>query len=234
MPPGIELSPYYGMQFSPDGKRVMLKARDMRGRWGIYSVDLATGEAELLMRQPQDSQLNSRGWGKDGKTWFYVLRYGEGGVLYRMDPGATEGREIYSFSDRGHGGNPTLSPQRDHLAFRVRGKQEIWVLPIEGQEARKLFEAPEGAWANSITWAPEGDALVVVVGSRKSPQDQGVYRIPIDGGPVSKIELLGDRMSSLSIHPNGRTVVYDDGRPEVRIWKMENYWSPEPEAGATE
>ena len=237
MPPGIELSPYYGMQFSPDGKRVMLKARDMRGRWGIYSVDLTTGKAELLMRQPQDLQLNSRGWGKDGKTWFYVLRDREGGTLYRMDPGATEGREIYSSSDRSHGGKIVsliLSPQRDHLAFRVLGKEEIWVLPVEGEEARKLYEAPEGAWPNSIVWVPEGDALVAVIGSRKSPQDQGVYRIPIDGSPAVKIELLGDRMSSPSIHPNGRTVIYDDGRPEVRIWKMENYWSPEPDAGATE
>ncbi len=235
IPSGIRLSPFYAMQFSPDGKRVMLRARDMRGRWGIYSVVLSTGEAELLMREPQGKELRSKGWGKDGKTWFYEYR-GEG-VLYGMDPGATEGREIYSVSEFRQGGQimyPRLSPQQDHVVFSRPGGQQIWVRPIEGDEPRKLYQAPEGAWAHSIVWAPEGDALVVVVGSRKSPQDGGVFRMPIDGSPAVKIELLGDRMSRPSIHPNGRTVIYDDGRPETRIWKMENYWLPEPESGATE
>ena len=239
MPPGIEISSYYAMHFSPDGKRLMLSARDMRDRWGIYSVDLASGAAELLMRQPQDLQLRSGGWGEDGSTWFYVLQYREGGVhsIYRMDPGATEGREIYSISDRGQGGKimrPILSPQRDRLAFRVLGKQQIWVMPVEGGEARKVYESPAGGHPASIAWAPEGDALVAVVASPQSPEHQGVQRIPLNGGPAVKIELLGERMQNLSLHSDGRTVVFDDGSPEVRIWKMENYWSPDPEAGATE
>ena len=232
LPPSLEINAFFRMRYSPDGRRIMLWARDMQDRYGIYEVDLETGEAELLRSKPPNIGLRAAGWGADGKTWYYVAN-DSGREVYsimRMDPGSEDGVEIYSISDRGREGSiwfPIISPRGDRMAFRVLGGQQIWVLPLDGGEPTKVFESPDGGWPESLAWAPEGDALVVVVASPKLREHQGLYRIPIDGGPRTKLDLLGDRMSRISIHPGGKTIVYQDGNPETRIWKMENYWSPE-------
>jgi Tol biopolymer transport system component len=233
VPEGIEISPYYQMYFSPGGDRLMVSARDTRGRWGIYAVDLETASAELLMQQPPHRQLRSCGWGADGKSWFYVLQSEDGGgahSIHRMDPAAGKGVRIYSIADRGYFGKimkPTLSPRRDLIAFRVLGGQEIWVLHIESGEAVKVYESRGGGSPVNPAWTPEGDALLAIVhGSPRSRgEHQRILRIPIDGSPVSEIQPLGDRISDLSVHPDGKTLVYHRYLTDVGIWKMEGYWT---------
>ena len=219
VPSGIELETYYRMALGPDGKRVMARAMDNRARWGLYTIDLETSDTELLERS------SGLGWDREGESWFYVQKR----EIHRVDPGADVGKRIYSFPSRFDGLTVrliSLSPQRSHVAFAViaEDQKQIWVEPLEGGEERMLFDASEDGWVPSLEWTPDGEALLAVITAPEAAK--GIYRFPIDGSPAVKTELLGDRVANAVLHPDGRTVAYQDGSPSSRTWKMENFWKP--------
>lgn len=66
---------------------------------------------------------------------------------------------------------PRWSPEGDRLAFLAAGddqKPQIFVLRLQGGEALRLTEAPEGV--SSFAWRPDGEALAYVA---TDPKDDG-------------------------------------------------------------
>ena len=77
--------------------------------------------------------------------------------------------------------SPSFSPDGRHLAF-VRpdsaGKSQIWVMPTDGGEARKLTDVAGGI--TDIAWSPDSDALAFVsdVDPDRAPDDHDPKKDP--------------------------------------------------------
>ena len=77
--------------------------------------------------------------------------------------------------------SPSFSPDGRHLAF-VRpddaGKSQIWTIPIDGGEARKLTNVDEGI--TDIAWSPDSSALAFVsdVDPDRAPDDHDPKKDP--------------------------------------------------------
>ena len=65
---------------------------------------------------------------------------------------------------------PAWSPSGSSLAFtsRVEGEYQIFVLPIDGGEARQITDSPTGV--NSYAWRPDGGAFVFL--SKEAPEER--------------------------------------------------------------
>lgn len=66
--------------------------------------------------------------------------------------------------------NPAFSPDGDWLAFTTArsGKNQVWVISLQGGEARQLTDAKAGVGA--YRWAPDGSAVAFVM--RDPPTDE--------------------------------------------------------------
>ena len=239
----IWVNPWRMMSWSPDGERLMLASMSARGeRNGIYALDVESGETALLVREPTDQRVGLRtvGWGADGQTVLYRMVYelaDDGETehsFYRMDPGASEGKRIH-VSKRDKIVLSVLSPDRDEIAYRVLGpNRRVEIVSVEGGPPRTVWKPDGESVDRGFSWTPDGKALLLLRHVGWGKEDSGkddsyveLWVVPTDGGARRKTELKSEGFYALSVHPDGKTVVYTEGSADFRIWKMQNYIAAE-------
>lgn len=241
--PDIWVNPWRMISWSPDGERLMIASMSARGaRNGIYALDVESGETALLVREPTDQRVGLRtvGWGADGQTFLYRMVYelAEDGetehAFYRVDPGASEGKRIH-VSKRDKIVLSVLSPDRDEIAYRVLGpNRRVEIISVEGGTPRTVWKPDGKSVDRGFSWTPDGKALLLLrhVGWGQEDSKDNAYVelwvVPTDGSAPRKTELTSKGFYALSVHPDEKTVVYTEGSPDFRIWKMQNYIAAEP------
>jgi len=213
---------------SPDGK--YLAYSDTQGL-RLKLID--TGETRTVPRPEEFKDQNVKG---EVTAWFPdSTRF-----MVNIHPSTEEWNDwssatssIWAFSVIG--GAPTklrdhalgcaVSPDGFAISFattkRKLGEGEIWLMGPSGAQARKIYEAKEGAATDCWGWSPDGKHYLYV--SRDESGRSGWSR-PVEGGPP--ISLLGDaelsKMNDFVWLHDGR-VVYD--LPEPTNPRTCNYWT---------
>ena len=236
LPQGVMLETYRPAPFSPEGRRILARALDENGRWGLYSVDVESGRAELVLRDGDTDEgfLVPVGWSPDGASVYYRnrnLRLPDGSIghgIFHLDLESREARPLYISRQPDKLLRAALSPAGDRIVFRVlrfgdgRG-EKVLLMPAQGGAARLLYDSKPGVRVAEVAWSPDGRWVMAVV-HQKSPLGE-LWRIPIDGGAAEKTGLAADRMKGLSFHPDGRTVAFQAGARKMEVWALENFLS---------
>lgn len=217
------------LNWSSDSKHLATVSYDDRGGAGLYRIDAANGETELLVRgDREDLMMNYPAWAPDGKRIYYRT-YGD------------ENRKLYSYSladgsvdavagDFG-GDRFSLSPDGRWIASVNSGEDgvtgDIRLLPVEGGPARVIWSTePPDALGRFVAWTPDGEALIVwkrVIPDTKNRMAT-LWIVPLDGSDPIESELRTDYpyFFPLSIHPDGRRVAYSTGKTIREIWVLRN------------
>jgi hypothetical protein len=103
-------------------------------------------------------------------------------------------------------------------------------MSVDGGEPRAVLEVTkaEAPGVAGFSWAPDGKSLVLV--RRVSPNDElrnvelrQVLIVPLEGGPPRKTELTVKGLMRPELHPDGKTIFFQAGSPDYRIFRTENY-----------
>ncbi|HTS15611.1 MAG TPA: S9 family peptidase [Candidatus Sulfotelmatobacter sp.] len=124
-------------------------------------------------------------WSPDGRTLAFISD--RGGILQAAGAGEAAG--------------PREAPKD--------GGSQVWLLPIEGGEARQLTHLPKDV--TDLAWSPDGTALCVVSAAERS-SERADARKPEDG-PAPDLRFI-DRLSYML---NGAGFTYD--RPG-NLWRV--------------
>ena len=98
---------------------------------------------------------------------------------------------------------PTVSPDSKEIAFsrgEVDGSWQIWTVPIEGGNARRLTSGEAGAVYSRYT----ADGSAILFHSWGQPRQIG--RVPRGGGPAVMLALPGGAYADMS--PDGRWIAF--------------------------
>ncbi|MEO8083741.1 MAG: cupredoxin domain-containing protein [Ardenticatenales bacterium] len=205
--------------WSPDRQMVAYTATSMgtvATAWGIWVLDVATGERRQLTAGPDQYEPD---WRPDGGAILFTNIVRSGNAVYAAElavvaPDGTGYRPIVRLSGAsGTIGNPTWSPDGTRIAFTVNlGSTggEIYVANADGTNARRLLA--HSGWDDiDPRWSPDGRYIAFVSGINRTvgPILHDVWLVDLTtglAGTVARHPTWELRRPAWS--PDGRTLVF--------------------------
>jgi Tol biopolymer transport system component len=230
--------------WSPDGMSLVVVGPDRRGQWGLYRVDVRTGQTTMLIGTDDfaRSPVHPVGWSSDGRL-MYFRRRGEVSAL-DLQNGAqhvVEGtRGMFALSPDGRswawvdGPLPAHDPRPSDRTTEERSKSAVlYTMPVDGATPRELLRIAAPEDLRAPTWSPDGTHLLFFKLDTRDPfATVEVWAISAAGGAPYRTELDGhlpslpfndaDLNKPIRVHPDGRTLAIETTKPEAEVWTMEN------------
>ncbi len=205
------------LRWSPDGSSMLTNARDDQNRGGLFRIDVASGEAALVVRSgglPRQSA-----WFRDGKAILYWdAGAGPDAPIVKRDLETGAEHPVH------RGGDFALSPDNRWLVVNQDATQTtssvLRLVPLDGGVARDLMEAGSGSFNLGCSWAPDSRRGLCI----KSQEDNAteLWRFSIDGSPPQRL-LVMDGMTEIRVHPDGRRIAFSVGKGVSELWVTENF-----------
>ncbi len=176
----------------PDGKDLLIAATAPDGvsRW-IWRVPVGGGLPEPVMKG--EGEWKDPAASPDGSLLAAVRRTSTGFELVVRDVEKDQDRTLALKESIVA---PRWSPDGRFLAWSGSRRPDdltsggIWVCPTSGGASRRLIA--DGAWP---VWEADGEHLLFV----RFLEQEGVWRVPLDGGSASLVRRLEGEMKELSL-----------------------------------
>ena len=184
--------------WSPDGRRLLYHVNDGSEGWygSSWLLELATKEKQKLPI-PETEQVED--WTSNG-DWLVTIsgrhsKEKNGYQLYMMHPDATGERRI----TQGRSANlyPRFSPDGKQIAyhhFTLTEKGSLWVVDVDGSNARQILGEHENAVIGGLCWSPDNRSLAMKVTENINERDNRKTRLEIvaAAGGVPRVLKLKD------------------------------------------
>jgi Tol biopolymer transport system component len=221
--------------FSPDARAAIAAGGDFRGRFGLFKIDLSSGETQQIVRSERLNALNTPVWSRDGRTVFYARNVSGSRSFVVLDLATGNEREVArgkvaasarpggdGFEIRGL----NLSPDDQYIATvnNLQKPFSIVLISVKDGVTRTLLESSEDLGITG--WAPDSRAFYA---SRRSPDGKReVVRISVDGDirPAPGLSTL-EMSAPFSAQPGGSLIAFPTIGGQIsagnaEVWALEN------------
>jgi Tol biopolymer transport system component len=202
-----------GPRWSPDGRSLLVYGTGQESGYGLYTVDVETGDAAVIANSHGES-LRQAVWSPDGKSVYIRSETS----LSRLKLASGQETQIY----QGEKGPRSLdvSPDGRWLAF-YRGPNSLMVLPSAGGEPREVVHM-EGNAGNTyinlfIRWTPDGEHLLFC--KRKKE----LWKVHTETGAQQQIGQTVENLVGAAMHPDGRQIALTIEQGGSELWVIENF-----------
>ena len=223
-------------RLAPDGHAIVTNGGDLKGRRGIYLIDVGSGETSLLVVWDDATRAFNADWSRDGRS----IRYqqtdrrsagnpGGDSILLERDVESGHTREIFR-TPMVNGSNLNVSPDGSlvgHIQKDSAGHgSTLVVTPIAGGATIPVLRANDPDEIHWLwKWTPDSQAVVARVNKPGIGHDQ-LWLAPLNGPPRTlDIDMRSWASEGfLEFHPDGRQVAYvgTAGSPGAEVWALEN------------
>lgn len=214
------------LKYHPDGRSVFVSGSGLDKWFGMYRVDLQTGEARLAAKISGERPAFSA----DARVIYGYLIGMNKLASYNLETG--EEKVLYTRPQQYEIQNPNadLSPDGQTLVFQLqnvpKGYNSLVTMPVTGGTPRTLLQIPDSErfGPNALRWTPDMHYILV---SRVVNKRSEVWRVPVDGGaPESTGLSMPGTIRFLRLHPDGRRLAFmggGSGNGSEEIWVLENF-----------
>jgi Tol biopolymer transport system component len=235
-----DLSQISRVYWMPDGRSLLVRGVNQKGRVGLYRVALESG-AVTTVYQPTANFSQGVAIAPDASRAYFAApdstftTYTINGV--DLANGAV--RKIHTLP-RGHVFTGiALSPDGRKVAvahkMRTPGTSSIDVVSIEDGTSNELHRLPssdELPFYPGLAWSPDGAHVYFGAAGNLSSgvavPDVEMRRVPAAGGAAEAIDLKRVGLSAFQISPDGRSIAYGLSDFAGEVWVMS---PPKPSAG---
>jgi Tol biopolymer transport system component len=213
-----------------DGRSLLTRGRDLRGRDGIFQVDAQSGEATAVTLSDGLSTLAQ--WSPEGKKVYF----NRSGLFVERDLASGAERDVYRDAGVRNG---SLSPDGQYFAVARTDPStktaRLLLVPVAGDQPRELLRLTQlESLAPVNVWTPDSSAVIITkdTGSRIE-----LWLVPVAGGPPRKLDIDPDiwsggsseLLAGFSLSPDGRSIAFQMGKTTSEVWALENFL-PAPSA----
>jgi Tol biopolymer transport system component len=247
--PKPQLSYWSDPTLSPDGRRFMVPGAGQNMNWGLFAVDLGSGDMSQLLKLPGwwpnidwDCRPN---WSPDGKAIFYKIppreinekkpnltdfvRASKDFIIVRKELATGEEKDV-------HHGIPTadmqISPDGTRFVYYRKDIPDksnvLGILDLQSDKELELWRVPlaDSPGIGSPTWTPDGKYVLV---GKDLKQGTELWRFPATGGPGEKLHSFPRSTWGFSVHPSGKRMAFTQMLTNYELWVLENFL-PAPRA----
>jgi Tol biopolymer transport system component len=233
----VGLEQYTSVSASRDGSRVVATvANPTSSLWRIPLLDRLIDDREAQpYAVPTERALAPR---FGGASLFYLSlsARGTGDTVWQVQNG--QPFEVRKNADGTLSEPPVVSPDGSRVAVVVRqqGKRRLAIMSADGTDAHTLapeLEIKGIVGQGTADWSPDG--AWIVAGGSDGKGEEGLFRIPVDGG--APVRLVSGEARGPIWSPNGDLIVYATpfagagGRDALKAVKPDGTPVPMPEVG---
>jgi Tol biopolymer transport system component len=186
-----ELKPQLGyfafMNWSPDGRELLTRGRDMKGRHnGFYRINVQTGEAVLVT--PALQANSTPVWAPDGERLLYL----KGAAVVERTLSSGIDRAIATIPAKKLGGI-AVSPDARFVAYLAASRSdridELFVMSMTGGAPRSVFRFDDpDLTPGRFDWTANGTAIVAAA-RREGTTERALWLVPVNGGTPRKLNI---------------------------------------------
>ncbi len=221
-------------RWSSDGRFIYFTATDRPRHWGIYRVELKTGQVSKSWPEEPDGKPIGNvfvGISPNSENYYYI-HCDEKDSLSRLVVREMEtGMEKELLRKDMTLMVASLSPDGRWLAVTSREEERaILIVPTSGGEPRELWRFNlKGGHPTWLDWTPDSQSIFFtkrIDESRSGVSGWGLYQVSIDGGDPQFLGISTTYISDFDIHPDGRHLAFASYGPEwkeAKLWVMENF-----------
>ena len=195
------LERYISLSASAAGRRLVASVANPHSRlWRVPILDTPATEADAALVSRLAS-VRASGPRFGGEALFYLSSRGTGDGLWRYRDG--ESVELWNGGDGALSEPAAVSSDGSLVAVVLRQNESLslQVMSAEGGQLRTLLDAVDVS--GSASWSP--DSEWIVTGGRDTA-GEGLFRIPIDGGPPERLH-TGEATSPVW-SPDGSLIMF--------------------------
>jgi Tol biopolymer transport system component len=207
------------LKWSPDSDEILFMGRDQARARGGYILNIYDGSFESITGE-EDFRDADAVWANTSDK-FYSIHRGEtekDGV-YSIDRDSHKKTKIHGESNIM---GLALRPDKKGKTLALIVGNVIKTLNIENDEVSEIIELDPSIQHTYIQWSPDGDWLYFAKCFGKTVE---LWRTDADGNNVQLVEKSLPHLSNLSIHPDGKKLVFTatQGGNKSSIWVMRNF-----------
>ena len=186
-------------RFSPDGRRIAFVSTAYKGRWHVFTISAAGGEAERLT-EDVDSQLPryyysrfdhylSPAWSPDGSELLLVSNRGHiwgSGGLWRMKAAAGAPLREVRYEETTWKARPDWSRDGKRVVYSsYLGQQwnQLWLMTAEGGDPFPITYGDSDA--TSPRWSPDATRIAYV---SNETGNTSLWIVEVPGGKRTRLE----------------------------------------------
>ena len=216
----------------PDGKSLLVRGADQKGRPGIYKVALESGAVTPLYQQSANFG-NAIAITHDGARVFFATQDSTGSIpsVNALDLVSRSTRVVYTASRGAQFAGIAVSPDGRQVALALRQRvapegSTILLFSADGGAAREVYRLPttdDVAPYTGIAWSPDGRDIYFGASTRTAtvavPATE-IRRVPVAGGEAQSIGVKRGPVTIFQISNDGRRIAYGVSDFAGEVWVM--------------
>jgi len=243
-----------GARWSPDGLKILVHGCNAGMVWGLYLVDVATGEAAILQDSPGRSADGAR-WLPDGRRIVYGRSYhepmddpatgetkvtGVQTLLLRELDGDVD-RELHRNVEPKARESWALSPDGRDLAVSLYVPEDdsykvvLQLIPLAGGPPEEILSVSPPFTISNLAWAPGGERILFVRKRGDLAEERQIWAVSLETGEAEPLGISLPGIRNMAFDPAGARIAFvaSTQAPSAEVWVLRNFL-PEPSATGDE
>lgn len=227
---GIPQDTWAKPRWSGDGKSLLVNGATKDMLRGYYLVNVESGkETPVLVTKTEPRETKATGYfhiySRDGKDIYYVSKDNQ--TILKRNLESEQEETIFSSKDLIASFGISPDESQIILALWLNERNVLYTIPSSGGELKKLSEFKENQSPYVISWTPDNEFVLIGVITSKDPASYEIMRIPVNGGEPEPLFLSEELftegvISDISVHPDGKQVLFTVESNSSVIWALEN------------